>query len=525
VTGISRSHTRAAVLLGCGAVVAVALARLALFLGSPIDAQIPLIPDDAFYYFVPARNFARLGVWTFDGVAPATGFHLWYAYLLAGVFLVAPSVSNPALIAGLACAATALIGASAYLVTSAAARDFGPRGVLGVALAFTAPVALWQQTFLVECPWVLLFASGLLALLSRAAEVESLSAKWLAAAFLLGLFGNLARSDFGLFGASCAAAFFLHARESPAARRRAALAAVATLGSTAGVALLLLHTWHWSGSFAQSSARMKSHWGELLGYDIRGYLRFLRDLVAPYQASWLGTRALPGLVIALAVAGAVTRLGRDLLRIERWPLAVGCAVSVLGYVVFYGRVSAGVPPWYLANSLAALGYLLGGLLSFLPQRAFVPAVAIVALCAFFNLSHSLEPIWPNQVAMRAAAEYLRAHPEVEPVGAWNAGILSGVSGRAVTNLDGLVNDDVYPYAVTGRLLDYVCQRRLRFVLDFADNVENPQLAARAGYADGRLRAALTPEVNFSNGERSRQWAGTDLQLWSFDRHACPGYEE
>jgi len=39
-------------------VLAVGLVRLALFLAAPLDAQIGLIPDDAFYYLVPARHFA-----------------------------------------------------------------------------------------------------------------------------------------------------------------------------------------------------------------------------------------------------------------------------------------------------------------------------------------------------------------------------------------------------------------------------------------------------------------------------------
>jgi hypothetical protein len=503
----------------------VALVRLALFIAAPIDAQIPLIPDDAFYYLVPARNFALSGHWTFDGVAPATGFHLLYGYLLVALFSLAPDLSYASLVFWIGSVSTALLVASAWLVSRAAVRDFGPRAVLGVVLAFTAPIVLWQPTFLVEGCLVLFFASALLALLSRAQDLPRLSKRWLLAALAVGLLGNLARSDFGVFAASCAVACGLLQRGSPGARKQAALAATSVLGSAVGVVAISAHTWVLSGSVVQSSARMKSHWGALLGYDIRGFIRPLADVIAPHGTSWLGTRSAPALLIAVGLAGAVSQLGRSALRLDRWPLAVGCGVTVIAYVLFYGKVSAGVPPWYLTNALAAFAYLIGAVLSFLPGRAFVPALALVALCAALNTAVSLQPIWPNQVAMHAAGEYLRSHPELAPVGSWNAGILSRFSGRPVTNLDGLVNDEVYSYAVSGHLLDYLCKRGIRFVLDFSDNVENPVLARRAGYADGRLRAALAEERNFSNGDPSRQWAGTDLKLYGLDRQACPGSED
>ncbi len=505
------ANARVACVLGCAAVVVSAGARLVLFLAEPLDAQLAVIPDDAFYYVLAAKRFALTGEWSFDGVAPATGFHLLYGYLLAVLFRAAPELSNAGLFALLGAGATALLGASAYLVARAASHELGPRAALGVVLVFCAPIALTQQTFLVESVLVIFFSSALLDVLARGGDSKS----WLALAFAVGLAGNLSRSDFGLLGAACAVALWWARRAGPAR-----LAAAATAGAALGVCVLALHTFALTGEWLQSSARMKSHWGALLGYDVLGFARHLVDVILPSGLSWLGTRAVPAALLALGAAGAVTRLGRDALSAARRPLAFGCAASVAGYLVFYGRASAGVPPWYLANALAALAYLAGAALCFLPARAFGPAVAVVAVCAALNVPASLRPIWPNHAAMRSGGEYLRSHPEVAPVGAWNAGIVARFAERPVTNLDGLINDEIQPYAVSGRLLEYVCARKLRFVLDFADNVDNPVLARRAGYADGKLRAALTPEVNFSNGDSSRQWMRTDLQLYRFDERAC-----
>src|SRR5688500_6385445 len=73
------------VALAAGLVLLVGLLRVA-WLALQGDARlITMVPDDAFYYIVLAQNFAETGRWTFDGVAPATGFHLLWGYLLAGV--------------------------------------------------------------------------------------------------------------------------------------------------------------------------------------------------------------------------------------------------------------------------------------------------------------------------------------------------------------------------------------------------------------------------------------------------------
>src|SRR5262249_29204789 len=100
---------RTAGLLGCAVVAAAALVRLALFLREPLAQQIGVIPDDAFYYLVAARHFAQLGVWTFDGLAPASGFHLLYAYLLAALFKLAPDLASTTTFAAVDGAATALL--------------------------------------------------------------------------------------------------------------------------------------------------------------------------------------------------------------------------------------------------------------------------------------------------------------------------------------------------------------------------------------------------------------------------------
>jgi hypothetical protein len=54
----------------------VGMARLTFLCRLPDRLLVRYIPDDAFYYLIMGRNFAATGRWTFDGVEPASGFHL-----------------------------------------------------------------------------------------------------------------------------------------------------------------------------------------------------------------------------------------------------------------------------------------------------------------------------------------------------------------------------------------------------------------------------------------------------------------
>lgn len=494
---------------------AVALVRLALFLGSPLERQIGVIPDDAFYYLVSAKNFAELGRWTFDGQAAASGFHLLHAYLLAGLFRLAPRIGDAALFTAVDGFATLLYAGAAFFCSRAVGRDFGTPGLLGVVLAFSAPIALQQQTFMVESCLVIFFSSALLEQISAARGEPAPARGELALAFALGLLGNLSRSDFGPFAAACAIVLGLWGR-----RRAAALAASATLGAALGIAILMLHTQAFSGTWIQSSARTKSRWSALLGYDLRGYVRVLVDLVAARDLRWLRVLSLPLLVLAAGLFGAWRSHRAHRLQLGALPLALACGLAIAFYALFYGRTSAGVPPWYLAHALAPAAYLMAAVTGQIQRRGLGPAAAVVAAAAALGVSASLTPIWPHQPVMIAAGRYLASHPELEPVAAWNAGMMSFYARRPVTNLDGLINDDIYAYASSDRLLDYLCRRRIQYLLDFSEMLDDPYLRTRGGYADGRLVGALHEQLDLSRGDPTLRWTDTDMKLYQLDSRAC-----
>jgi hypothetical protein len=132
---------------------------------------------------------------------------------------------------------------------------------------------------------------------------------------------------------------------------------------------------------------------------------------------------------------------------------------------------------------------------------FFSSVALIAL--FFNLL-STYPLdtnspWPHQQALLEAGKYLNAHPLDGRVAAWNAGVLGYYQGGQVVNIDGLVNDDIYPYAVSNNLPAYLEEKNIRYVVDF-QMLFSTWFQRRGGYADPAFLAKLQPLMTFDEGQ-------------------------
>jgi hypothetical protein len=74
-----------------------------------------------------------------------------------------------------------------------------------------------------------------------------------------------------------------------------------------------------------------------------------------------------------------------------------------------------------------------------------------------------------------------------------------LGGATIVNMDGLVNNDIYPYAVSNRLPEYLQAQGIRHILDF-ENMFAPVFAARGGYEDPEFLARLKPIKTFDEGQ-------------------------
>lgn len=470
------------------------------------------LPDDAFYYFGLARNYAETGRWTFDGVAPATGFHLLWAYLWAAAFAIVPqmgldTIFTVAFIAGLTCYVVA-----AWALWALVTECYGPSATLSVSAIFLASTVFLLPALGMESGPTLLFAS-LACLLVFGGDRHRRPWKRLAALYLVGALGMLSRSDFGVLSACLLAIrLFENARQRPLELRRLGLAATLFAGSLTGLALIILHSITVSGELVQSSVRMKRYWSGLAGDSIRAPVHLLTGMFTyklPLGAV-LGYAVLLGLCGAIAAGAVYARRSR----LSLAPLGGGVLAIAL-YIALYSDDSRALQPWYAASFAAPLVLALAPAFAAAARRHRRSAIAIVAFAAAAFYLQSVRPFWRHQFAMKDAGEILATHPGLRPVAAWNAGLISFFAARPVTNLDGLVNDEIFPYARSGTLARYIADRRIAYIIDYSA-MFTPALARRGGYANGRLVACLRPEREIDANDPASRWQGSTLTLYKVD---------
>jgi len=493
-------------LVGGAIVAALGLVRVGIFALDPSDQYVAAVPDDAFYYLELARNMAEQGRWTFDGTAPTTGFHPLYAYLLVALAHVSGGLDARTVLVVVGTAAALSLGAAAALTGVTATRLLGRATVPLVVAVFTTPLALMHATHLMESWLALLVAAATVTAVSARAQAGRWTVLGLVA---LGVLGSTARSDFGVLplalGLAGAAARPVTGRDPWLARSLAALG-----GAALGLGLVALQTYAISGELVQASVRVKAHWAQALAESAGTspglpQLPFSTFTTAITPSLW----ELPGdglLALALAVAVPVLLL-RRVRRAELPPaaftLALGGVLAVAGYLLVYSR-NADIQYWYTASFMVPAALLLAGLGRGLlaGERLVRPAVMVAALYVAFGIAFLPAAPWPNQLPTYDAALDLRTSDVDGPIGAWNAGVLAYFSGREVVNLDGLVNDDAVPYVVSDRLADYVDERGIRTIVDYAYMLEVPRTMLRGGYADGRLASCL--------GEPTRTYEHPDV---------------
>lgn len=444
-------------------------------------AIIARIPDDAFYYFVLARNFSTLGTWTFDGVHAATGFHLLFAYGLAGLYRIAPGIGFVETYVFVVLVNAGLM-AAAVLWLARAARDTFGGGGLGVVLVALSAGGLHLGGFPMESCLVIA-ASALSYRLAAGAARGDATPALMAAAVATGIVGVLARSDYAVLPFALLAGFAAHALRH---RRRPALRvpAMLCLGALIGIGLVTLHTHHFTGGFVQRSASIKHFWASVSGYTPWPGVARVVELFGPY--------GLPRVLVPVILAGLAAWIAlRGRLRaLLDHPLSLGSLAAIFAYVAVYS-LNGAVQYWYAATLFSAVAVLAAGLAANLPLRgAAVPL--LIGLYAAGGAWRVANPPWPWQVATMEAGLMLRAEPGLAPVAAWNAGIVAYFAARPVTNLDGLVNDDVYPAVVQGRLAPYLADRGIRYLVDFP-TLFSESGGRRGGYADGTLARCAVPE--------------------------------
>lgn len=451
------------------------------------------VPDDGFYYLVLAENFAKSGVWTFDGQSTVSGFHLIYAYLAAGVYYLFPGIGFETIYVLSTVLNTLLIVAAVVLLIEVIKSAGWSRGVFAVLLVAISSVGLRLPGFPMESCLVVFFSAAAFYLVTPGIANIKLAA---GIALLVGILGVLSRSDWGAMPFALAAGAIVHAvwAKSWPSRRIVATLAALCLGAVIGEVLVIAHTYWFTGGLLQTSAKIKSHWAHVSGYSLLPGMARVSELLGPYIVPR------PVLLAASALLGAVILYYKKISFVLNQPLAIAGIFIIAGYVVLYA-LNGAVQYWYSANFFVAVTVLTAMAWNLLPKRFDdIKPVALVILLAGAAIQVRSPP-WNWAPAMMQGGEYLKTNQDIKPVGSWNAGIIRYFAERPVINLDGLVNDDVAEYVTTGKLSRYVDSQQINFVLDFA-GMMSPQAGARGGYEDGAFlncvekKKVIRPDLKF-----------------------------
>jgi hypothetical protein len=463
-------------------VFSVEVVRLSFLLMLSERALVEHLPDDSFYYLVLAKNFALHGRWTFDGVAPATGFHLLWAYLLSAFYFFHPMLTFKQAVAVAGVVEITCLAIAAALTTVVTVRLWGERAALGVLFVFLSAASLRESMQLMETSLLILVAAAYLTFALR--DGASFTATNAAAILSLGVAGTLARSDFGLLPFWIFIAYVLLYSKKQCGVAGLKLAAFGLLGSVIGTAVVASHSYLISGHLMQSSAEVKVHWTRIKGLSIRPALYVFYSFFNPVSGVsgpspnpfpiWglkLGSGIRLLLIFGLAI-GLLIGIRRE----RRMPvrvITVALAADIVSYLALYRFSSSAVNSWYVANFQIPVAILCGAALSVIAPKLLKPTLAAVGSWSVLGLLFSLRPAYPYNVEMYVSGHYLREHHEIQPVGSWNTGMLAYFSERSVKNLDGLVNDQIIPYLLTGTLADYFITQQIEYVLDNSEVFGEP----------------------------------------------------
>jgi len=480
--------------------------------------QVQYTPDDAYYYLVLAQNLLRWRTWTFDGGHSSTsGFHPLLAYLLALVYAVARPSSAEFVRYSLALGSIAT-AAALSIAWGVGLKLRRPSLMIVLAVLLTSGNVVLNSVSGME--WSLVLLLALLYWMQFLPHRAPRTTAWdHALVFTLGLLGSLARSDFGLLAGSlwvaCLAVWLKTKSTEIGQTTRHAFWGL--VGASVGLLLVLGQNYTITGGFLQSSARMKAYWMEVYGSAHWRAIRTMMGLfnLIPLRSTSAGVRLLLyGLVLVLGLAVAWRAWRKSALvgprPGEQALVLLGASiVQLVGSVILYSR-SGSIPQWYTANAIVPIAILLVAafryLDSLLPNRIFawcasgiLLPIVILNVAGLYPIGGDHAPMPHQQIMLRAGRDLAQRELDGR-VGSWNAGIISYYQGGTVVNLDGLVNDGIYPWVVRNDLSGYLTEHRIRYVIDFENVFVDPERQRRGGYEGVDLLKRLQPVKVYDQGE-------------------------
>jgi hypothetical protein len=484
----------------------------------PETLQVQYIPDDAYYYLLLAKNFPVFHTWTTDaGHSVTSGFHPLLAYLLSFMYVVFHPTGSDFVRYGLALSSLTTLSLIVFLWLWGL-KSRAPLYLLFLALIVSSRNFAYNSVSIMEWPLVILFSS--LYCIYFYHNYDSTRVRDGVILFLLGLGGSLSRSDFGLLPLSFFVASFLFShfgeRKGPIL-----IPFLGLLGATTGVFLIFLHNYIYVGELLQSSSRMKAYWAQIYGSGYRRATSLILNILLNIDRR-LFTSPSFLLVVLLGAPLLTFILAKNIIRhtknqgfeirgaTRELTMLTAASLCIVGYIVLYSR-SGSIQIWYTANLIAPVfitliivsNYITNSLGNHFIRTWGLPVIVVLAVAINFTTLYPVSTVnapWPHQQTMLETGKYLSQQELDGMVGSWNAGIIGYYQGGTIINLDGLVNNDIYEYAIRNDLPTYLSREGINYIVDFENTLLEEKRRLRGGYDDPHFLKSLRPIKVFDSGE-------------------------
>jgi hypothetical protein len=268
-------------------------------------------------------------------------------------------------------------------------------------------------------------------------------------------------------------------------------------GATLALLLTFWHTYALSGHVLGGSTRTKMLWASRSSFSLQPFWQLSLDALGMPQRG--RSRVVLFLLVVLIVAGTLLPAWRNLrlcLHELSLPQANLCVVSLLAlvaYMVLFGMNPSALD-WYTSTIMLPVCIIVAACTALVwrlgrPALRMLAVVYWCALVAYAAADGFIERGHMQLLYYKAAVQLRQELPGVR-IGCWSCGILSfysaGPQRPPLINLDGLVNDDVYPYIKSNNLASYIVDQHIRYLLDESAYIETRRPRILGGYDSERF---------------------------------------
>jgi hypothetical protein len=498
------------------AIFLICITRVLYFYLGPDEHLIGVVPDDAFYYIQLAKHRVADGFWTFDGISPATGFHLLYGYFLVVLFYIFPTIDWRELYLTVGILSSFAIGFASLICSITVSRLYSKDIAPLITIPFLSMPVFLQSTSMMES-WLVIFFCAL-TFYTLATERSITNKLSIISLISIGMLGSLARTDFGMLPGII---FFTTIITSRFRKNEMAVRAFYLLsGAICGVAIALFHNYLISGELSQASAHVKFYWSSVDGHNLSPIIGMISNILIPIGLSRLGYISFC-LTIITMICLASTSILKEYRSSGLNPGSTfffSSTFIIIGYILFYRHNSVALQNWYSANLVIPTAFFITALFNY-ALRIKLPWInlGVALICVLIAIYRIPKIPYPHQYGMLQAGRFLKDQSNDHIYASWNAGIISFFSEKKLVNIDGLTNDEVLPFIKSNRLFDYLQSKQIAYLVDYDEMFTNIKHRKRGGYDDPRIDRCITAVMPIEN--HAVKWGNGSLQLF-FVKENC-----